>query len=712
MPPWVRRWAGAALLLLACIGPAAWVGTVRLGAPADGTAVYPSAPPWGPDGVVIAEVHADGGALRAGDLVLAVDAAGSPAVYTVVRDGHTMNLPVYLHAYPVGEALREHLAALPFAAVELAVAAFVIRRRPRDPAARALFGIAVFQVAGGAAYPLSSQVIDVFTGRVWPTLVSDTANALMWGAMLHFAVVLPRSRPLHWRWTALCYGTPFILYCTNVLTHLPHANALQRLGLLTAVSPPAANVLPLAVVAALVIGYARSRDPGVRQRLRWQLYTFGFGVAAYVGLGRVPEWLTGAPLLGWDMLTLFFLPCPLALGAAVLRYQLFDIQVILKRSLVYGLLSAVTVLAYVGIVAALRPLFGAPVPLAAVAVIAVTVVPTATYLRRLVGRWLYGERDDPYEVLRRLSTVLESAGSPETVLEHVVHSLARSLRLAYAAVEIGGIPPVSIGTASGALQHIPLVYRGEDHGRLVLDPGPLREPLGADDERLIDGLARQVGIIAHHLQLSARLQHSLERSVTTLEEERRRIRRDIHDGLGPTLASVTMRLRLARQFLHQDPATTDTIFEGLVETHEHALRDLRRLVEGLRPPILDQLGLAAALHEQAARLGGPVTITVEAAGVGPLPAAVEVAAYHVVSEALTNVVRHASAQHCAVRLHCDDGLHIEVRDDGNGLPAVYRAGVGLRSIRERCAELGGTAAVTTAASGGTTVTARLPLPDR
>ncbi|MET7427146.1 ATP-binding protein [Dactylosporangium sp. NPDC005555] len=705
------------LLLLACVVPAVWVATVRLGAPADGTAVYPSAPPWGPDGVVVREVHA--GPLRPGDLVVAVDGRplggvtpGRVAVYTMIRDGSTVDVPVQLHTYPVRRVLREHLWALPFAASELTVAAFVIFRRPRDPAARSLFAIAALQVLGGAAYPLSSQVIDVATGRIWPTLVSDTANALLWGAMLHFALVFTRRRPLAWYWTVLIYAAPLVLYAARVLAGLPGANALQRLGLFAAVSPPAANVYPLVIVAALVTGYIRNRDPGDRQRMRWQLYTFGFGVAAYLGLGRIPEWLAGAPLLGWDVLTLFFLPCPLALGAAVLRYRLFDIQVILRRSLVYGLLSAVIVVAYVGIVTALRPLLGAQVPLAAVAIIAVAVVPAATRLRSVVSRLLYGDRDDPYEVLRQLSATLSSSASPTAVLEHAVHTLRRTLRLSYAAIEIAGLPGVAVGTPSGPPVDIALVHHGEHHGRLRLDPGPLREPFGPDDQRLLDGLARQVGVIAHQLRLSERLQRSLERTVTALEEERRRIRRDIHDGLGPTLASVTLRLRLARQFLHHDPATADAMFAGLIETHEHALRDVRRLIDGLRPPILDQLGLTAALREQAARLGGTVTITVQTTpDVEHLPAAVEVAAYHVVSEALTNVIRHAQASHCRIRLFRAEGLTIEISDDGCGLPEVYRAGVGLRSIRERCAELGGTADIHTAEPSGTIVTAYLPLPD-
>jgi two-component system, NarL family, sensor kinase len=161
--------------------------------------------------------------------------------------------------------------------------------------------------------------------------------------------------------------------------------------------------------------------------------------------------------------------------------------------------------------------------------------------------------------------------------------------------------------------------------------------------------------------------------------------------------------------MHSDPTTAEVVFDGLVQTHHHALRDVRRLIDGLRPPVLDQLGLVPAVRERAARLSGSLTITVEAdEDVASLPAAAEVAAYHIISEALTNVVKHSEATECTVRLRRDDQLRIEVADDGVGLPPDYHAGVGLRSIRERCAELGGSADIRPRERGGTLVTARLP----
>jgi signal transduction histidine kinase len=282
-------------------------------------------------------------------------------------------------------------------------------------------------------------------------------------------------------------------------------------------------------------------------------------------------------------------------------------------------------------------------------------------------------------------------------------------------IELSGLDPqtASHGQPSGEPLTIPLTHRGEEVGRLVLDTGPVREPFGPDDQRLLEGLARQVAVTAHNLLLTARLQRSLERVVTAREEERRRLRRDIHDGLGPLLAAGAMRLELARALVLTDPATARGVLTDLAETQQSALADLRRLVEGLRPPVLDQLGLVGAVQQRADRFSAEqrLVVTVDAAGdLEPLPAAAEVAAYHIVSEALTNVVKHARARTCAVTLRRDGPqLLVEICDDGAGLPDAYRSGMGLHSIRERATELGGEASAARGPAGGTTVRARLPL---
>ena len=731
-----------AWIVLAVCGPLVLVLAGRMTGPADGTATFPSAPAWG-DGVVLAEVTGQAGDLRAGDRVVSIDGVplrtwlsdppanrfriGEVHWYGVRRGDSAQVQPVAvtLRRYPLGQVLIAHLGLHPFLAGMLAIAAFVLLRRPRDAVARALFRMAALLQLGATAYPYSTQVIDVVTGNLWPLLASDIASLFMWGAVLHFMLIFPQTRgpvAAHPRLAAVAaYALPVALYGVHLATTLPGADdALTRTGLSVSVSIAAANVLPLLAAAAMIANYLATRDAATRARMRWVFAAFGFGVAAYLGLGRIPERLTGATLVPWDWLALAFLPFPLALAAAVLRYRLFDIEVIVRRSLVYSALAAALGLIYVGVAAAFGAVSGTPPsvgPLLAGAIVVVLVLSLRQRLHRTVMRLIFGDRDDPYEVLRRLGQRLEATASADSVLHRVVDTLAHALRLPYVAVEVTGPQPhaASHGQPTGEPFIIPLIHRGEEVGRLVLDTGPLREPFGPEDRRLLEGLARQVGMTAHGVQLTARLQRSLERVVTAREEERRRLRRDIHDGLGPILASAGMRVELARVLLRRDPEAAASILDSLAETQQQAIADIRRLVDGLRPPVLDQLGLVPALRERADRFAGQpsaaLAIDVAApADLGVLPAAVEVAAYHIVSEALTNVVRHAHAGTCTVRLWRDGALHVEIADDGCGLPPVYRAGVGLNSIRERATELGGTASASGASNGGTVVRANLPLP--
>jgi signal transduction histidine kinase len=251
---------------------------------------------------------------------------------------------------------------------------------------------------------------------------------------------------------------------------------------------------------------------------------------------------------------------------------------------------------------------------------------------------------------------------------------------------------------------------------LVLSPRARGEDFSPADRRLLDHIAREAGVAAHAVRLTADLQHSRERLVTAREEERRRIRRDLHDGLGPALASLTLKADAARNLLSNDPAAAGALLSDLKTQTQFAIADIRRLVYELRPPALDELGLVAAIHAQAAQYDGhgdglAISVVTTPPDLPPLPAAVEVAAYRIVSESLTNVVRHAHARHCQVRITCDGGLRLEIADDGVGLGATSHSGVGLQSMRERAAELGGVCLVEPAADhGGTRVLARLPLP--
>jgi signal transduction histidine kinase len=259
---------------------------------------------------------------------------------------------------------------------------------------------------------------------------------------------------------------------------------------------------------------------------------------------------------------------------------------------------------------------------------------------------------------------------------------------------------------------MPITYRDEEIGRLLLPEASRGTSLRRADERLLADVVRQAATTARATQLASELQQSRSRLVTAVENERRRLRNELHDGLGPTLAAIASRIDTARITAPRSPADSDRMLGLAREEITGLLAEVRRLVHGLRPPALDDVGLAGAIRQQVDRLGSPgLRVSVETpSDLSQLPAAAEVAAYRIVSEALANVVRHASAATCTVRLTlCDATLVVEVIDDGVGIATTAVAGVGLVSLRERAAELGGTCTVTSGDAGGTTVRAQLPL---
>jgi signal transduction histidine kinase len=267
---------------------------------------------------------------------------------------------------------------------------------------------------------------------------------------------------------------------------------------------------------------------------------------------------------------------------------------------------------------------------------------------------------------------------------------------------------VEHGAPHGPQLSLPVAYRDEAVGRLVL----CRADLTERDQRLLGDLVRQAAQAARASELSADLQRIRARLVTAREEERRRIRRDLHDGLGPSLGAVALRIETARNLAATAPAESDRILEQTAAEVSVVLADVRRLVHDLRPPALDELGVLRAVEQQADRVraGGLQIVVTGDDALGSLPAAVEVAAYRIVSEALANVVRHAAATHCEIMLGVRGRtLEITVRDDGRGIGHDVEAGVGMLSLRERAAELGGDCQVTCPPGGGTLVSARLPL---
>jgi signal transduction histidine kinase len=424
---------------------------------------------------------------------------------------------------------------------------------------------------------------------------------------------------------------------------------------------------------------------------------------------------------------------------AILRYKLYDIDLLINRTLVYGSLSACIVGTYMLAVVGLGVLFQArgnlAVSLVATVVVAVLFQPLRSRLQRGVNRLMYGERDDPSAVTSRLGRRIEATLAPEAMLPTVVETIAQALKLPYVAILLkegdGFRSAASYGSPGAEPEALPLIYQREEIGRLVIAPRAPGEQFSTGDRRLLEDLARQAEVAVHAVRLTADLQRSRERLVATREEERRRLRRDLHDGLGPTLASFALKLEGARKLVRRKPEDAEVLLSRLTEQTQDTVMDVRRLVYGLRPPALDDLGLVAAIRQQAESHGfvaheafsgatgdgvsgeTGLVFSLEAPGNMPtLPAAVEVACYRIAQEAITNVARHAYAKTCRVRLSVDRGasvLELEITDDGAGIPGDRVAGVGLSSMRERAEELGGTCKVEPGPQGGTRVLARLSL---
>jgi signal transduction histidine kinase len=342
---------------------------------------------------------------------------------------------------------------------------------------------------------------------------------------------------------------------------------------------------------------------------------------------------------------------------------------------------------------------------------------------------MYGERDDPATALARLGQRLETAVAPDAVLTSIVETVGRALKAPYAVIEVNSEQSTVISSewkAAGqaiptdrsacSLITIPLIFQSEPLGQLLVAPRAPGEDFTSADKRLLNDLARQAAPAVHAYRLTADLQQSRERIVTAREEERRRLRRDLHDGLGPALASQTLKLDAALDLLDADPAQAVHYLREVKAQAQATVADIRRLVYELRPPTLDELGLVGALraHVQSLSSLNGLRVTVDAPpDLPPLSAAVEVAAYRIALEALTNVVKHAQAHECVICLTMVEWrqqkfLTLEIMGDGVGLPTAAQPGVGLASMRERAEELGGVCVINNR-ERGVKVLAQLPI---
>ena len=596
------------------------------------------------------------------------------------------------------------------------IGVLVMRDSPRNLLGPLFAGIGVWFGLGGVTGALQPLLDPASLGYALCAVMNGLWMVVV-PALFLVPHLYPDGRPMSPRWGiatrigAACIPVVAIggLISPDVTqTDSGVGSAVNPFGI-AALSPVPVVVLLLAALTSTALGLAalvaqvlraRRLDGEARARIGWLFAFFALALAAVT-------------TSGWGNFAIQT-AAAVCLGIGVLRHHLFDIQRVLSRSVTYVLLVVAAMAAALVTAALLGSLSDVGVlPALAAAVTAVVLASGFTGLQRRVDRWVYGPRQDPAEALGVLGDRLAAAADAEDVLPQVVSTVRESLRLPYAAITLTGEtqPAAESGGRGERTVTYPLRYGGQDVGVLELGPRAGETVLGARDARLVATFAAQAGTVAHSARVTRELRRSREALVTAREEERRMLRRDLHDGLGPTLAGMTLGMEsLARGAANEDQAA---LAAELVAQSRQALDEVRRLARDLRPAPLDELGLVGAVEHHAALVarmtGGHPDVRVMVDGVIPeLPAAVEVAAYRITQEAVSNATRHAAASTCVVELSANGSLVLAVRDDGLGTRPT-EPGTGLRSMRERADELGGSCTVEFRPGQGTTVRAVLPL---
>ncbi len=642
------------------------------------------------------------------------------------------------------DVLPEHAVDyLPFAVGSVflltifpALASVILTRFPRHSIGWILCGAAGTGIVDALARAYAIDGLYLHPGRLpAPEIGAWVADWNWFPAFMSLLVLVPLlvpdGRPASPRWRVVTIAAAWGIGLATIGLALVPEPLVDFPDVAKPVQVPAAYALawlmllsPVAVGAALasVIVRRRRAQGDEREQMRWLIYALVLAVAGWtatmiLGTLGMRDWTMLGGLLTWVPLALL----PTSITIAIVKYRLYDIDALINRTLVYGGLTTMVLGVYAVVVLAVSATTPSSLEwrwsVLVVAAVAILAYPLREWLQRLVNRFMYGDRDDPARALSRLARRIGDALSPATLLPAVVEAIGQALRLPYVAVQLAGdpaAPAAAYGTLRGEPHRIDLVHQQEPVGTLLVGRRAASEQFSAADLRVLEDVSHQVAVAAHAVRLSEDLQRSRERLVLAREEERRRLRRDLHDGIGSALAGLALHAGNARTALPDAPDEALRWVLPLEDGIRATVADVRRIVDDLRPPALDELGLAGALRERAEALH-PGTIVVDSGLNGtPLPAAVEVAAYRIATEALANVARHASASRVTLHLAVDGGhppaLRVEVVDDGAGLPADVAAGVGLRSMAERAAEVGGTCGIMRRATRGTTVRAVLPIP--
>ncbi|HVF08937.1 MAG TPA: sensor histidine kinase [Actinomycetota bacterium] len=633
------------------------------------------------------------------------------------------------------------------------VGALIASRRPENSIGWLLLGIGVVQglslaaggYAGWAIYTESGapagDVVAASLGWTWIPVVAVPATFLL---LLFPDGHLPSRR---WRWFARVLALGMVLASIGIIftpgevqeypgVENPIGVAdLQILSL-------GLSILPIGVVGAvisLILRYRQSQADE-RQQIRWVAAAAAIVGAMYT-TALIATWVTDS---GWDGTGPGWIPVlqtaclaafaliPIAMGVGILRYHLYDLGLVVRKTLVFAVLAAVIAAVYVGVVVGVGAIVGSrasPVLSAlAAAVVALVFQPVRTSARRFADRVVFGSRATPYEVMTAFGDQLAGTYASEDVLPRIARVLGEGVGAERACVRLsidGELRVVASWPAEPGDQisvadqpdgfTAEVRHQGELLGALAVAMPP-NDPMNPSKERLVHDLAAQAGLVLRNERLTAALKARLaelkaaqRRLVSARDHERRRLERNIHDGAQQQLVALQVRQRLAEQLIDRDPAKAKEMLSVIQIDTGAALDDLRDLARGIYPPLLADKGLQAALEAQARKAAMPITI--EADGIGRLPQDVEAAIYFSALEALQNTAKYADAHAVTVSLErVDGGVGFTVRDDGRGFePSARSFGTGLQGIADRLGALDGELDVQSAPGSGTTVRGRVPV---
>ncbi len=618
------------------------------------------------------------------------------------------------------------------------VGALIVRRQPRNLLGWLFLVMAVSGqisslMAAFAVYSLETNIS--WPGGNWALWLNTWISVSTFMPM--FPLLLFPSGRLQGRFARVVAGltlvsTSWLLFCLMVGTTVPpgfpeiYTRTPNPLFPGDPIGDAGLGIIALGVCGLLSVGLVLWRfgksDGTLRQQYMWIVLDMCVLVVAFVG-DFVARGVVGQGYQFTSILmSLSISLLPVVAGIAILRHHLFDIELIFSRAIVYLVLTVCVIGVYVFVVGWLGTTFrtrgNLVFSLLATGVVAVLFHPMRERVQRKVNRILFGERDEPYAAISRLGQRLESTIAVDAILPTIAGTVRDALKLPYAAVSLTNTPGSSIVVEAGLpvpnAIRLPLLYQHEQVGELLLGPRTPGEAFGPADRRLLEDLSRQAGIAVHAVQLTHDLQRARERLVEAREEERRRLHRDLHDGLGSQLAALSLQLGALPSLIASDPSGAQTEVSELRGQLRTAITSIRSLVHGLRPLTIDELGLLVALRERIRQFSASeIALQVDLpATLRSLPAAVEVAVYRVTEEALTNVVTHARARSSLVRLSVfGTSLVLTIEDDGIGMTTsgLSSSGVGLHSMRERAEELGGSFIASERPGGGTRVEARFPI---